>query len=179
MKKILAFSTSNNINSINSQLVDFAVSHIVGQEVKTIRLAEYELPIFSQDLQKERGFSVNLQLLMNKIKEADALIISVNEHNKMISAFFKNSIDWLSTLDPMFLENKKILLMSTSNHPEGASAAFEYTKDILPSFGGEILESFSIPSFSENYSQDSNAITNEILLLGFVDVIQNFTHRIQ
>ena len=96
MKKILAFSTSNNINSINSQLVDFAVSHIVGQEVKTIRLAEYELPIFSQDLQKERGFSVNLQLLMNKIKEADALIISVNEHNKMISAFFKNSIEWRS-----------------------------------------------------------------------------------
>ncbi len=179
MKNILAFSASNNKNSINTQLVDFAVSHIAGQNVQSIRLTDYDLPIYSEDLQKERGFSVDLQLLMNKIKEADALIISVNEHNQMVSAFFKNILDWLSALDPMFLKDKKILLMSTSNDIHGASSAFEYTKEILPSFGGDILESFSIPSFSENYSQESNTITNELLLLGFVDVIQNFSHHIQ
>lgn len=179
MKNILAFSASNSKNSINTQLVNFAVSHIAGQNVQSISLTDFELPIYSQDLQKERGFSVDLQLLMNKIKESDALIISVNEHNRMISAFFKNILDWLSSLDPMFLKDKSILLMSTSNDVNGAASAFEYTKEILPSFGGEVLESFSIPSFSENYSQESNTITNELLVLGFVDVIQNFTHRIQ
>src|SRR5690554_83007 len=179
MKKILAFSASNNKNSINSQLVEFAVSHLVGQPVETIKLTDYELSIYSEDTARERGFSVDLQLLRNKIKEADALIISVNEHNKMISAFFKNILDWLSSLDPMFLKDKKILLMSTSNEEHGGSAAFEYTKEILPNFGGEIFESFSFPSFSENFSQESQSISNELLLLGFVDVIQNFAHHVQ
>lgn len=58
------------------------------------------------------------------------------------------------------------------------SNALEYAKYILPKFGATIVESFSIPFFAENFSEESQSISNEVLLLGFTDVIQNFTHQI-
>jgi NAD(P)H-dependent FMN reductase len=179
MKKILFFAGSNSSKSINHKLVSFASSQIAGHTVELIKLTDYDLPLFSEDLERERGYSVDLKMLYNKIKGADALVISVNEHNRMVSAYFKNTIDWLSRLDRKFLDGKKILLMSTSNGKLGAASALEYTKNVLPRFGATIVESFSIPSFSENFSEETQSISNEVLLLGFNDVLQNFAHQIQ
>jgi NAD(P)H-dependent FMN reductase len=135
--------------------------------------------MFGEDIEREKGYSVDLKMLYNKIKEADALVISVNEHNGMVSAYFKNTMDWLSRNDRNFLEGKKILLMSTSNGKRGAASALEYTKNVLPRFGGTIVESFSFPSYSENFSEETQSISSEVLLLGFTDVIQNFVHQIE
>jgi len=179
MKKILCFAGSNSSLSINHKLVAFAASQISGSEIKLIRLTDYNFPMYSEDIEREKGFPVDVRLLKNEIADVDALIISVNEHNGMVSAFFKNTIDWLSRLDRNFLEGKKILVMSTSNGKRGAASALEYTKNVLPRFGAEVLESFSFPSFSENFSETDQKISDEILLLGFQDVLQNFEHQIQ
>lgn len=179
MKKILVFAGSNSSRSKNHKLVVFAASQVAGHNVEIIKLTDYALPLFSEDVEREEGYSVNLRMLRNKIKEGDALIISVNEHNRMVSSFFKISLDWLSRLELKFLDGKKILLMSTSDGKKGAGSALEYTKYILPRYGGKVVESFSISSFFESYSEESQAITNEILLLGFTDVIQNFVHQLQ
>ncbi|MBT0608423.1 NADPH-dependent FMN reductase [Aequorivita echinoideorum] len=179
MKNILVFSGSNSSRSINQKLINFAASQVAGYTINSIKLIDFELPVFSEDIEREKGYSINLKMLMNKIKEADALIISVNEHNSMVSAFFKNVLDWLSRLDRKFLEGKKILLMSTSNGKRGGASALEYTKNSFARFGGEVVESFSFPSFSENFSEEKQSISNELLLLGFMDVLQNFLHQIE
>ncbi len=179
MKKIVAFAGSNSSRSINQKLLNFAVSQITGHQLEMIKLTDYELPLFGEDIEREKGYSVNLKMLMNKIKEADALVLSVNEHNGTVSAFFKNTLDWLSRLDKNFLDGKKILLMSTSNGRRGAASSLEYTKNILPRFGGQVVESFSFPSFSDNFSEETQSISNELLLLGFTDVLQNFAHQIE
>ncbi len=179
MKKILFFAGSNSSKSINHKLVGFASSQIAGHDVELIKLTDYELPLFGEDIEREKGYSVDLKMLYNKIKEVDALVISVNEHNGMVSAYFKNTMDWLSRLDRNFLEGKKVLLMSTSNGKRGAASALEYTKNVLPRFGATVVESFSIPSYSENFSEEINSISNEVLLLGFTDVLQNFVHQIE
>ena len=179
MKKILFFAGSNSSKSINHKLISFAASQFVGKSIEVIKLTDYELPLFGEDIERERGYSVDLKMLYNKIKEADALVISVNEHNGMVSAYFKNTMDWLSRLDRNFLEGKNVLLMSTSNGKRGGASALEYTKGILPRFGATVVESFSFPSYSENFSEESNSISNEVLMLGFTDVIQNFVHQIE
>lgn len=179
MKKILCFAGSNSSKSINNKLVSFAATQIVGHNVEVIKLTNYDLPMFGEDIEREKGYSVDLKMLHNKIKEADALVISVNEHNGAVSAYFKNTLDWLSRLDYGFLKEKKILLMSTSNGKRGAASALEYTKNVLPRFGAIVVESFSFPSYSENFSEETQSISNEVLLLGFTDVIQNFVHQIE
>ena len=179
MKKILAFAGSNSSTSINQKLVDYTVSLLQNHTIKQIKLETYSLPVYSEDIEKTEGYPVDLMLLKNEIKEADALVIAVNENNGTVSAFFKNYIDWLSRIEYKFLANIKILLMSTSPGKRGGASALEYTKNVLPRFDGEVVESFSFPSFSENFSVENNTITNELLRLGFHDVIQNFAHQIE
>lgn len=177
MKKILAFAGSNSSNSINHQLLTHVADRIQGHEIKVIRLTEFDIPMFSVDIERERGFPVDVQIVKNLIAEHDALVISVNEHNGSVSAFFKNLIDWLSRIDRNFLAEKKILLISTSNGIRGAASALEFTKGILPRFGGQVIESFSFPSFKENFYD--NSVQNEILNLGIEDVLTTFAHEIE
>lgn len=177
MKNILAFAGSNSKTSINHEFLTHVVNRVHGHQIKLIKLTDYEVPLFSVNHEKEKGFPVNVQVLKNLISENDALIISVNEHNGMVSAFFKNYIDWLSRMDRNFLADKKILLMSTSPGARGAASALEYTKGILPRFGGNIIESFSFPSFKENFEDDR--VQNEVLDMGIEDVLTTFAHQIE
>ncbi|MBL0682589.1 NADPH-dependent FMN reductase [Aquimarina mytili] len=178
MKNILAFAGSNSSSSINQRLVEFVASKIKEHHTKVINLVNYSMPMYSEDEEK-KGFPGMAMGLKQEISEADALLISVNEHNGSWGAFFKNIIDWLSRLDRNFLENKKILLMSTSPGKRGGLSSLEYAKNVLPRFGGEIIESFSFPSFYDNFSSESNMITDETLLLGLNEVLSTFAHQIK
>ncbi len=177
MKKILAFAGSNSSTSINQQLLDHILDRINGHEITRIKLTDYQLPLFGVDLEKEQGFSENLKELHRLIREHDALIIAVNEHNGGPSVFFKNTLDWLSRLQRNFLEGKKILLFSTSPGGRGAKSSLEYTKNIFQRFGGEVIESFSLPSFKDNFRDGK--ITNEVLDMGIEDVLTTFAHQIE
>ncbi|WP_109097545.1 NADPH-dependent FMN reductase [Aquimarina sp. AU58] len=178
MKKIIAFAGSNSSTSINHKLVEFVVSEIKGHDIRIINLVNYAMPMYSEDEEKKAGFPGMVMGLKQEISEADALIISVNEHNGSWSAFFKNVIDWLSRLDRNFLEGKKILLMSTSPGKRGGLSALEFAKNVFPRFGAEIVESFSFPSFYDNFSIESNTVTDETLLLGLNEVLSTFAHQI-
>jgi len=177
MKKILAFAGSNSSTSINHRFVTHVANRIQGHEVKVINLRDFEIPMYSIDKENETGFPVDIRIIKNLIEEHDALIISVNEHNSSISAFFKNIIDWLSRLDRNFVANKKILLMSTSPGVRGAASSLEYLKGVLPRFGGQVIESFSFPSFNDNFENDE--IQNEVLNMGIEDVLTTFSHEIE
>lgn len=178
MKNILAFAGSNSSTSINHILVNYIAKQMTEHQVKVINLKEYPMPIYSEDLEKEEGFGSWVRVLNNDIAAADALLISVNEHNASWSAFFKNTIDWLSRLDRNFLAGKKVLLMSTSPGRGGGAKALQYGKEVLPKFGAEIVESFSLPSFHHTFSVDKGTITDENMQLGLQEVLSSFSHQI-
>jgi len=175
--KILAFAGSNSSTSINQQLLNHIVSRIDGHQIKEMKITDYPLPIFSEDIEENQGYPVNATILKNLILESDALIIAVNEHNGGPSAFFKNIIDWLSRVNKNFLEGKKILLVSTSPGKRGAKSALEYSKNIFGRFGGEVIESFSLPSFNDNFQ--NGKVTNEVLDMGIGEVLTTFAHQIE
>ncbi len=179
MKKILAFAGSNSSTSINRKLVEFVASEIKEHHVKVIDLINYDMVMYSEDVEKDKGFPGMAMGLKKEISEADALIISVSEHNGSWSAFFKNIMDWLSRLDRNFLEGKKILLMSTSPGKRGGVGSLDYAKNLLPRFGAEIIESFSFPSFYDNFSAESNTVTDETILLGLNEVLSTFAQQIK
>lgn len=177
MKKILAFAGSNSNTSINHQFITHIANRINGHEIKIIKLMDFEIPMFSVDKENSNGFPLDIKVIKNLISEHDALMISVNEHNGTVSAFFKNILDWLSRLDKNFLADKKILLVSTSPGARGAASSLEYTKGILSRFGGQVIESFSFPSFNDNF--DNDTIQNEVLNMGIEDVLTTFAHEIE
>ena len=179
MKKIIAFSGSNSSTSINQKFVSFASLQIKNHEVTVIQLTDYELPMFSEDIEKGEGFPINLEKLNQLISEADGVVISVNEYNSGVSGFFKNTTDWLSRINRDFLKDKKVLLLSTSPGGRGGMSALEFTTNTLPRFGAEITDSFSFPKFYENFSSEENRILDDYLALAFNDVLKNFVRQLE
>ncbi len=165
MKKILLFSGSNSSRSINQRLILHISKLINGFTVKVLNLANFNIPIFSEDLEREKGYSKELKKLHDEIISADGLVISVPEHNGNLPAFFKNILDWLSRLDRNFLKDKKIFLCSTSPGSRGGKRSMEVAERTFPYFGGKVVSSFSLPSFQKNFSNDiaDPNLKNELL----------------
>jgi len=152
MKKILVFSGSNSSRSINQQLAVYTASMIRDHSVKVIDLREFNIPLYSEDLERE-GFPRGVSDLHEMITGRDGLIISVPEHNGNLPAFFKNILDWLSRFDRHFLSGIKILLMSTSPGSRGARSSLRAAEIILLKFNGEIITTFSLGFFNRDFAE--------------------------
>lgn len=162
MATILAFAGSNSSTSINYKLVKYTAGLATDHKVQLLNLANYPFPMYSEDIEKEKGFSNSLVELKNDIQNADGLIISLNEHNGSPSAYFKNLIDWLSRLERKFLADKKMLLMSSSPGGRGGIGSLETVEELLPRFGAEIVATFSLPSFTANFDEKSGIVNEEL-----------------
>lgn len=165
MATILAFAGSNSSTSINFQLVKYTASLVGDQDVQLLNMAHFPFPMYSIDHEKEKGFSNSLVELKNDISKADGLIVSVNEHNGNLSAYFKNLIDWLSRLERKFLLEKTILLMSTSGGKRGGLGALEIAEKIFVRFGASEVLTFSLPNFNTNFDKNEGIINEEVAKL--------------
>ncbi len=177
MATILAFAGSNSTTSINFKLVKYTVNLIDSHSVQLLNMTNFPFPMYSEDHEKKKGFSNSLVELKNDINQAQGLVISVNEHNSNPSAYFKNLIDWLSRLERKFLGDTKIFLMSTSGGKRGGSGSLEVIKNILPRFGAEVVTTFSLPSFYENFDTE-NGITNDAFAKQHKEALSEFLSKI-
>lgn len=100
MKKprILVFGGSLRLESYNHQLATLAAedARAAGADVTLIRLREYRLPLFDEDLEAAEGMPENGRKLKALFAENDGFIIASPEYNSGITAALKNSIDWVS-----------------------------------------------------------------------------------
>lgn len=165
MKKIIAIGGSNSRNSINKTLALYAANKINDAEVIIIDLNDFKLPIYSVDLELEIGIPDEVIKLNTILEQADALIISLAEHNGSYAAVFKNIIDWLSRLNQKVWKDKPMLLMSTSPGARGGTTVLESAKGYFPYLGGNVVADFSLPSFAENFLENkisNNKLKNEL-----------------
>jgi NAD(P)H-dependent FMN reductase len=171
MSKIIAFTGSNSTTSINDQLLQYTLNSLVKVSVDYIDLKTLSIPIFSEDIEKSSGIPDDIKSLKTKIDAASALIVSVNEHNGAMSAFFKNITDWLSRTDPKYLKDKKIMLIGTSPGQGGAKFSLDYTMGNFEKFGGIIVDHFSLPSFQDNFNKSG---LSDDYAQGLKDSVSNF-----
>lgn len=172
MAAILAFAGSNSSTSINFRLVKLTTSMVQNHDIQQLNMAKHPFVMFSEDEEKQNGYSDALVELKDKIQTADGLILSVNEHNGNPSAYFKNVLDWLSRLDRNFMEGTKVFLMSTSGGKRGAKGSLSVIENMLPRFGAEIVTTFSLPGFYDNFSDAS--ILDEDLKVAHAEALQSF-----
>jgi len=173
MASFLAFAGSNSSTSINYSLVQYTISLIEDHEVQLLNMVNMPFPIYSEDLEREQGFSNSLIEFKDELQAADGLIISVNEHNGNPSAYTKNLLDWLSRLELKFLEGARILLMSTSRGKRGGAGSLQVIETLLPRFGAKILATFSLPSYTRNFSL-VEGITNDALAAAHREALNRF-----
>lgn len=159
---ILAFAASNSRTSINKKLVSSVSKYYKEADdvVNIIDLNDFEMPIFSEDRQKKDGIPTKAHDFARYIDEADFILISFAEHNGNYSVAYKNITDWVSRIPGRKIYNSTpVFLLATSDGKRGAQTVLDIATARVPFDGAEILETFSLPNFYENF-KEGKGVTN-------------------
>jgi len=160
MNKILAFSGSNSSVSINQRLVKAAAKIVEGIDI--IDLRDYDAPIYSQDIEGATGLPESILKLYDLIQKYDSIVIASPEHNGLPTAFLKNTLDWLSrNKGQKFLQDKKVVLLSTSPGGNGGASALSKVEQVIPYWGATVVGTHSLGNFFDKVDADNNLKSKE------------------
>jgi NAD(P)H-dependent FMN reductase len=171
IKKIIAFAGSSSKNSINKKLATYTANQFENATIEILDLNDFEMPIYSVD-KETSGLPKEAQDFLNKIADADLLVVSLAEHNGTYTASFKNILDWCSRVNGKVFQGKKMLLMATSPGERGGQTVLEMAKERFPRHDAKIVGTFSLPSFYENFD-DEKGIIDEGLKSELLEIVKS------
>lgn len=162
--KILAFAGSNSTASINKKLVTYAATFFTEHTVEILDLNDYEMPLFSVDRLAKNGMPQLALDFAAKVDESDLLLISLAEHNGAYSVAFKNIYDYISKIPnrKIIWGNKPMFVMATSPGARGGASVLNIAKTTLPYYGAKVIDTFSLPSFNQNFDAANGIVNAEL-----------------
>jgi NAD(P)H-dependent FMN reductase len=162
--KILAFGGSYSKNSINKEFAFYTAENFDGAEIEKIDLNDFQLPLYTIDLEKEEGIPASAHSFLSKISDADLIIISLAEHNGSYTAGFKNLFDWISRINVKMFDAKHLFLLSTATGPGGGISVMEAATKRFPKHGANIISTFTLPKFQDNFDQNNGILNSELAM---------------
>lgn len=173
--KVLTFAATNSRNSINKLLVKYAATKLPSADIDYVAINDFDLPIYSIDLEEEYGIPDGAYAFQRRIEQADAMLISFAEHNGNFTVAFKNLFDWMSRIDQKVYRGKPIAMLATSPGPGGAQSVLNLAKNGAPYFDGNVVGSLSIPSFYDVFDVDSGELSDADLIIELERVVGALT----
>jgi chromate reductase len=163
--KIVAFGGSNSSTSINKKLATYSTTFFKEHSIEILDLNDYEMPLFSVDKLAKNGLPQLALDFAKKIDECDFLIMSLAENNGAYTVAFKNIFDWISVIKDRkaFWGNKPTFVIATSPGPRGGASVLNLAKTTLPYYGANVIETFSLQSFYENFNDEKGIVNADIL----------------
>ncbi|MEZ4910390.1 MAG: NAD(P)H-dependent oxidoreductase [Saprospiraceae bacterium] len=174
--KILAFGASHSKTSINKRFAEYAAMELAGKDdkVNILDLNSFDVPLFTIDVEKEKGYPESVYAFFQVFSEADIIIISFAEHNGSYTASFKNLFDWASRIEPKIFQEKPTILLSTSSGSRGGLSVLTAAIDRMPRHGAKVLGHFALPFFYKNFEGDSLVNPEQKTAFGaFINEIQS------
>ena len=152
MKNILAFAGSNSSDSINKSLVTYAANLVKEAKVTILDLNDFDLPMYSKDLEEKDGIPENAINFLMHIKDSDGIVISLAEYNGAYTSVFKNLLDWMSRHEAKLFMGKPMLLMATSTGGRGGASVLAMAHSRFPYHDAKIVAEFSLPLFQDKFA---------------------------
>jgi NAD(P)H-dependent FMN reductase len=129
--KLVGIIGSNAEVSYNRKLMQY-IARSYGDICEVELLEIKDVPLFNQD--EDQTQSTIIQLLNQKITQADGVIIATPEHNHTVPAALKSVIEWLSyKIHP--LTHKPVMIVGASYYDQGTSRAQLHLRQILDAPG--------------------------------------------
>lgn len=172
--KIIAFGASPSKNSINKKLATYAANLFENADVEVLDLNDFEMPLYTVDIEKEIGQHELAKAFLAKIATADILVVSLAENNANYSVAFKNVFDWCSRITGKVFQEKPMLLMATSPGARGGASVLEIAKKAFPFYGGNVKATFSLATFEANFDTKKGVISNAELDNQLKELVKNF-----
>lgn len=178
MTKILAVGASTSRQSINKEFAAYAAKALPDVEVSVIDLNDYAVPMYSVDEEGANGLPEAAQSFVEAIEASDGMVLSLAEHNGSYAAAFKSLFDWATRVKQKVWSDKPMLLLSTSPGGRGGATVMEAAKGSFPHLGGNIVSSFSLPSFGDNFDPELG-IKDEAMKQSFARALAEFRAVLQ
>lgn len=168
MIKILAFAGSSRKKSFNKQLVAIAAkgAEEAGAQVTIVNLEDFDMPIFCEDLEAEKGMHPGGQEFKELLMEHDGFLIASPEYNSSYSALLKNSIDWASRKvgDEKVLgafKGKVAAIMATSPGALGGMRVLVTLRMLMENLGTMVLPNQKAVGKAGDVFDENGQISNE------------------
>lgn len=161
--KILIFAGSIRTGALSGKLAAAAALELgkIGADVTKISLIDYPLPIFDQDLEKEKGIPENAYRLARLFVAHDGIVICSPEYNASIPPLLKNTLDWVSRISK---DNNKPLkpyagkIAGLCSSSDGAFAGIRgliHLRAIAVNLGMTVIsDQCSVPHASEAFDEN-------------------------
>ncbi|MDC8829477.1 NADPH-dependent FMN reductase [Alteromonas gilva] len=162
--KIVAYGASTSSTSINKALATYTAGLVEDAEVKVLDINDYDVPMFSEDKEKEIGQAEGAQAFLNDLAEADAFVISFAEHNGHYPAAYKNLFDWATRIDRAVFKDKPAVYLGTSPGPTGAKSVLAAAEGSAPYFGGNVKATVSVPAFYDKFDLETGKPKDDALI---------------
>jgi NAD(P)H-dependent FMN reductase len=139
--RILAFSGSARIESLNRKFLAFAVqaAREAGCEVTVADLNEYDMPLYNGDLEEKSGMPANAVRLMGLISSHQGLLVASPEYNSMITPLLKNTLDWCTRADDNPFEGKAAAVISASPGVLGGVRSLQMAQSLFLKLGCRVV----------------------------------------
>jgi chromate reductase, NAD(P)H dehydrogenase (quinone) len=146
-------------------------------------LKDFPMPVYDGDIEMNEGIPAGVRDLDHKIKSSQALIIVTPEYNGSIPGVLKNTIDWLSRLEPHCFTDQQILLLGASPGALGAIRSLTYTRQPLVKLDAHVYPTvYGLPKAHQAFDENGNLVDPKIeaivksLVLKFVRYAETIHH---
>jgi NAD(P)H-dependent FMN reductase len=166
--KIVAFAGSLRKESFNHKLAEQIARYAAqeGAEVDVIRLADFDIPLFNEDVEKQ-GAIASIELLKDKIRNADALIVASPEYNGAISGVLKNALDWVSRTgknQSPALPDTLVALVSSSPGGLGGIRGLASSREVFVGVGALLLnEQLAVGNAYQVFNEEGEIVDEQTL----------------
>jgi chromate reductase, NAD(P)H dehydrogenase (quinone) len=179
--RVFLLSASLREGSLNERLAGVAADAVIasGGAVDRALLAEFDVPFYDQDLERESGIAAGAQELCRRLKAADAFIIASPEYNASIPGALKNLIDWVSRFRPQPFNGRQCLLLSASPSMVGGNRGLWALRVPLEHLGARVYpDMFSLAQAHQAFGDDGR-LENELLQKRFDETIRCFLDLVE
>jgi chromate reductase len=136
--KILAIPGSLRAAAFSRKALQACIDHAPeGMEFETVEIRD--IPFYDGDVEATTGLPASVVALREKIKAADAVIVSSPEYNASTSAVLKNAIDWCSRPPSQPFSGKPMAIITSSPGATGGIRAHMHLRQVLGNVNALVL----------------------------------------
>ena len=141
--------------------------------------AEIRFPLYDGDLEDYDGVPADVIALADKIKAAEAVVISTPEYNQSFSGVLKNALDWLSRTDRRPWVGKPVALLSAAAGRAGGARANYALRLAMTPFRPRLLPfEMMLAGASKEFGEDGK-LTSERYLAQLSDIMAELKSEVQ